>query len=538
MSNHYLNLSGLSKFLDLIKGIFATTEQGDKADSAYTHSQSPHAPSNAERNTIVGIQKNGTDLTPNSSTRKVNVTVPTKVSELTNDSGYKTTDNNTTYTITKSGSTITLEGSDGTSSSVSDSNTTYTLSSFGVTATAAELNKLDGVTATATELNYIDGVTSNIQTQLNGKAASSHTHTGTQVTGLTASRALVSNSGGQVSVSGVTSTELGYLDGVTSGIQSQLNSKASSSHTHNYAGSSSAGGAANSAVKLQTARTINGVSFDGSAAINIPNNHFVSLSSQDLDEYITYGEYYGGGSNDVSNKPPGVDWFYLRIFRTASGYTAQHLYSAGIWYNRYYKGSSWTDWADEYSSNNKPSPSDIGAAASSHTHFASQVTGLTASRALISSSSGTPTVSAVTSTELGYLDGVTSNIQTQLNGKAALSHTHTGTQVTGLTASRALVSNSSGQVTVSAVTSTELGYLDGVTSNIQTQLSGKASSSHTHSASNITSGTLGIARGGTGGTTAASARANLDAVGLIVSDVEPEDQNVGDIWFMEETVDE
>lgn len=39
-----------------------------------------------------------------------------------------------------------------------------------------------------------------------------------------------------------------------------------------------------------------------------------------------------------------------------------------------------------------------------------------------------------------------------------------------LTANRALVSNSSGKVAVSAVTSTELGYLDGVTSNIQTQL--------------------------------------------------------------------
>ena len=33
-----------------------------------------------------------------------------------------------------------------------------------------------GVTATATELNYVDGVTSNIQTQLNAKADSSHTH--------------------------------------------------------------------------------------------------------------------------------------------------------------------------------------------------------------------------------------------------------------------------------------------------------------------------------------------------------------------------
>ena len=44
----------------------------------------------------------------------------------------------------------------------------------GVTATTAEINKLDGLTATTTELNYVDGVTSNIQTQLDGKAASSH----------------------------------------------------------------------------------------------------------------------------------------------------------------------------------------------------------------------------------------------------------------------------------------------------------------------------------------------------------------------------
>lgn len=42
-----------------------------------------------------------------------------------------------------------------------------------------------------------------------------------------------------------------------------------------------------------------------------------------------------------------------------------------------------------------------------------------------------------------------------------------------LTANRALVSNSSGKVAVSAVTSTELGYLDGVTSNVQTQLNSK-----------------------------------------------------------------
>lgn len=53
------------------------------------------------------------------------------------------------------------------------------LTNLGLTATATELNVLDGITATTAELNYCDGVTSNIQTQLNGKANSSH---GTHVT--------------------------------------------------------------------------------------------------------------------------------------------------------------------------------------------------------------------------------------------------------------------------------------------------------------------------------------------------------------------
>ena len=43
----------------------------------------------------------------------------------------------------------------------------------------------------------------------------------------------------------------------------------------------------------------------------------------------------------------------------------------------------------------------------------------------------------------------------------------------GLTASRALVSDANGKVAVSTATSKELSYLDGVTSAIQTQLNGK-----------------------------------------------------------------
>lgn len=73
-----------------------------------------------------------------------------------------------------------------------------------------------GITADVTEINYIDGVTSAIQTQLNAKApTASPTFTGTVT--------LPSDT----SVGNVSATELGYLDGVSSAIQTQINSKAS-----------------------------------------------------------------------------------------------------------------------------------------------------------------------------------------------------------------------------------------------------------------------------------------------------------------------
>lgn len=82
----------------------------------------------------------------------------------------------------------------------------------------------------------------------------------------------------------------------------------------------------------------------------------------------------------------------------------------------------------------------------------------------------------VTAVEFGYLSGVTSDIQTQLGTKQ---DTITGAATTivssDLTTDKALISDGSGKVSASTVTSAELGYLSGVTSNIQTQLSSAAS---------------------------------------------------------------
>ncbi len=80
----------------------------------------------------------------------------------------------------------------------------------------------------------------------------------------------------------------------------------------------------------------------------------------------------------------------------------------------------------------------------------------------------------ISDTEFQFLNGVSSSIQTQLDAKSAPITGGASTIATSdLTASRALVSNSSGKVAVSSVTSTELGYVSGVSSAIQTQLDAK-----------------------------------------------------------------
>ena len=72
-----------------------------------------------------------------------------------------------------------------------------------------------------------------------------------------------------------------------------------------------------------------------------------------------------------------------------------------------------------------------------------------------------------------------------LAGKSDTGHNHEAYQIAGLDAHSALISDGSGVITSSAITSTELGYLGGVTSNIQTQLNNKASSNHTHTVADI-----------------------------------------------------
>ena len=569
-------------------------------------------PANIKAGTGISVSQSGNDVTVTSTVR----------------------DTNTTYTLSKDGSTIKLTGSDGSSTTVTDADTKYTLPAATTSALggvkvgsgisvssgtiSTSLSNL-GVTATAAELNYMDGVTSNVQSQLNGKATSTHKHAAADI------------SSGTLSVDRLPTIPL------------------------------SKGGTG--ATSAATARTALGVQNPITAA--------VALTNQNLNSYNTEpqcGWYYAGGGNSVTNKPSGVDAFGMFIMRTASGLYTQLLYDSNnkLW-ARTYSDSSWSSWtalvrttdtiakatsatnatkatqdsagqqinttyvksvtasgrtvtvtkgdgktstfqtqdttygnmggastsaagkaglvpapsqgnANRYlrsdgtwqvppdtnttysdmkgatsstagthglvpapatGANNRYLRSDgtwavppdnnttYGVASTSANGLLRQLNGSTSQYMRGDGTWATPpntTYSAATTSTAGLLsasdktklDGIASGankttvdsalsststnpvqnkvINSALAGKAASSHTHPASQVTGLTANRALVSDSNGHPTVSAVTSTELGYLDGVTSSIQNQLNGKAASSHNHSASQITSGTLSADR--------------------------------------------
>jgi len=184
----------------------------------------------------------------------------------------------------------------------------------GVTADAAELNILDGATLTTTELNYVDGVTSPIQTQLDAKAPlASPTFTGTvTLPSGTVTSAMIADGtivDGDISSSAaIADSKLGTIS--TAGKVSNSATTATASAGNNTivardgSGNFAAGtitaslsGNASTATTLATARAIElsgdvtgTANFDGSAAINITTTiaaNSVALGTDTTGNYVS-----------------------------------------------------------------------------------------------------------------------------------------------------------------------------------------------------------------------------------------------------------
>jgi hypothetical protein len=206
---------------------------------------------------------------------------------------------------------------------------------------------ITAATTTATEIGYVSGVTSNIQTQLAGKQA---TITGGATTivssNLTSNRALVSSGAGKVEVSATTTaTEIGYVSGVTSAIQTQLDEKLP--------------------VTLTTEATGDIIYFDGASWVNLPRGTngqalYSTAGSIQWNTPTINGIPIGGTTNQVLAKTSGTDFD--------------------------------SDW---------------------YTLTLAYIPEVTATAAEINILDG----ATLTTTELNYVDGVTSGIQSQLDNK-------------------------------------------------------------------------------------------------------------------------
>ena len=188
--------NSLAKKVDIItgKGLstndFTTTEKNklagieDEANN-YTH-PSTHPASMIEG--LAEVAKSGkySDLSDTP-------TIPTKTSQLTNDSGFKTTDNNTTYELSKSGDTIILTGSDGTTTSVTDSDSTYSNATLGqgygtcstAAATAAKdvtLSSYSLSTGGVVSVKFTNAVPANATMNINSKGAKNIYYRGSKIT--------------------------------------------------------------------------------------------------------------------------------------------------------------------------------------------------------------------------------------------------------------------------------------------------------------------------------------------------------------------
>lgn len=412
---------------------------------------------------------------------------------------------------------------------IPDNNTTYsnaTTSAAGLMS-SSDKTKLDGIATGATKVTVDSALSSTSTNPVQNKVVNTAISNLNTLVGDTAVSTQITNAIDEItpaSIGAATSshTHSGY---------------ASTSHTHNYAGSSSAGGAANSVANSMTVQ-LNGGTTEGT-------NKFT---------------FNGSAAKSVNITPSAIG-------AAASSHGTHVSYSST---NPVMDGTASVGSASTVARSDHKHPTDTTRAAASdltsHTGNKSNPHGVTLSQLGVTA----------TATELNYCDGVTSNIQTQLNNTVNLSGNQTingNKTFTGMIHfddtdasikpylytdySEALKINVGGKLSWidsdghfhSSVDGRFIGEntlstygVTGVKGNAESSYRkgevnitpaniGAAESSHTHSASNVTAGTLG-----------GSVVANASAVSTLttkqvrnttISTTDPtsSDGGNGDIWI-------
>jgi hypothetical protein len=337
----------------------------------------------------------GTVVLANSSTGAVTISGDLTVS------GTTTTINSTTINATTG---LVFEGSTAdayeTTIRVVDPTADREIEFPNVNGTVVTTGNLSATGATSAELGYLAGVTSAIQTQLNTKQPIVADVSDTEISYLNGVTSAIQTqlNNKQALVANITDTEIGYLDGVTSAIQTQLNNKQAlvANITDTEIGYLD-GVTSAIQTQLDAKATLAAPTFTGTVVL--PSTTSIGdVSSTEIG-------YVNGVTSGIQVQ-----------LDAKSGTGHNHLLSAGA-------------------------------------------TDVTATAAEVNKLAGL----ATTAVELGHVTGVTSAIQTQINAKSpSADPTFTGTVTLP------------GTTSIGDVSSTEIGYVNGVTSAIQTQLDAKA----------------------------------------------------------------
>lgn len=198
---------------------------GNKIMTPYTSSNPPEYPVASVNGKTGVVVLNAADVGALPST----TVIPDKTSQLDNDSHYiKASEAPVQSVNTKTGAVVLTQDNIGDGTTYVRTHNDFTdVLKTQINTNEDNIAMLDGdVEGLQTDVGTLKTNVASLQTALTSKqdaivgAASTITEDN-----LATDRALVSNSSGKVAVSNVTSTELGYLDGVTSNVQTQLDKK-------------------------------------------------------------------------------------------------------------------------------------------------------------------------------------------------------------------------------------------------------------------------------------------------------------------------
>ena len=115
-----------------------------------------------------------------------------------------------------------------------------------------------------------------------------------------------------------------------------VSNKADSNHTHNYAGSDSAGGAATTALACTG---------NANTASKMKKTQLSKTDDLDTLKDTDFTVYYAAYGNSIVNNPEAPYGFGLKVYCVSGSVIAQELVSQkGPMYIRYYNGTKWDNW--------------------------------------------------------------------------------------------------------------------------------------------------------------------------------------------------